>query len=364
MLRRSAAVLVVAAITTVLIVTAPWSSTSHTPAQTAAAIAAPAPLGAAQAGPTTPPAASAALSADGARRDRFGAIVVDGVPGQVTTLGLDWYIPNAFAEDEDAPPGTHAVRFFPINPVMDPDAVSDRVNRYPGSYWLIGNEPNVPDMTYGGVDPDIYAGALNYYANVIKAADPTAKLVGPNVLNWSFVCDGCSGYPQGQAWTEAMRSTYLDRYGAQPPLDVWSLHTYELDWNHFPNGNAQRDIDQITGFRTWLDATPELAGAEIWVTEMGIHWGYQGLEWKGDVAYPLGSFDYAHVEAYMQQLFGWLNDNAGALNVQKWFLFPIFSDHPEPYQSKWTGITLMDGPEADAPINRLGRLYQQLAGVQ
>jgi hypothetical protein len=358
--RRYLLLALVTAVMAGLYVAGPWPGSAPPPSQTAAA----SPAGAAASAPAaTGTSAPPDISTD-QRLSRYGVSVVDGDPRQVAALGLRWFIVSAFADDAPAPPGTTAVRFMPIDPPMGEADLRDRVRKFPGTYWLIGNEPNVPDMTFGGVDPGAYADALNYYAQVIKDADPTAKLVGPNVLNWSFVCDGCPGYPEGKAWTQQMRDTYVDRYGAEPPLDVWALHTYELDWVHLPNGNPQRDIDQIQGMRDWLDADPALAGATMWITEMGIHWGYPGMEWQGDVAQPIGDFDYDHTAAFMRDLFGWLNDNADALHIERWFLYPISTTIHEPYQSQWTGITLMDGSDADAPINRLGRLYQQLAGVQ
>jgi hypothetical protein len=36
----------------------------------------------------------------------------------------------------------------------------------------------------------------------------------------------------------------------------------------------------------------------------------------------------------------------------------------EGWADTWNGIILMDGPGVDAPINRLDRLYQELAGVR
>ncbi len=205
---------------------------------------------------------------------------------------------------------------------------------------------------------------LHGYAGTIRAADPTARLAGPNVLNWDFVCVGCPGYPQGLAWTEAMRAAYADRYGDQPPLDIWTIHLYELDWVHFPNGNAAMNIDQLQGMRRWLDAFDDLRDRPMWLTEVGIHWGFPGLAWENGVAVPVGEFAYDHVETYLRELFGWLNDHAESMHIDRWFLWTASAQHGEGFESQYAGITLMDGLDADAPIGRLGRVYQELAGVR
>ena len=301
-----------------------------------------------------------------ARRSRFGVGVVDGDPDQVRALGLEWHT-QCCKPDFIPPEGTRAPRFIPINPPLDEAMVRSLAQRFPGSHWLIGNEPNVAESSppgLGNTDPDVYAQSLHFYAGVFRQADPTAKLVGPSVLNWTFVCNGCPGFPQGFGWTQRMRDAHVARYGAEPPLDVWSLHTYDIDWGKLPNGDAGRTIAQIQGMRDWLDGISGLQGKPIWITEMGIHWGYPGLTWRGDVAHPAGEFAYDHVERYMRTVFGWLNSVAESLHIEKWFIYPLSTTIFEQYQAKWAGITLMNGPGADAPITRLGRVYQELAGVR
>lgn len=346
-----------------------WSNARESPVHTPVAAAAPAASGGATAmagarsGAATTPSSRALSDAQAAaRRSRFGVGLVDGSPDQVRALGLEWFTPT-FQPDYDPPPGTSMPRFLPINPPLGEAEARALVSKHRGSYWLVGNEPNVPDMTYGGTDPDTYARSLNFYHRVLRDEDPTAKLVGPNVLNWRDTCNGCPGFPAGMGWTLRMRATYLKLFQAEPPLDVWSLHTYELDWHKLPMGNAAKHIAQIQGMRDWLDSIPALSGAPMWLTEIGIHWGYPGMEFRGDLAYPTGQFDTAHVERWMRELFGWLNDNADQLNIERWFLFPLSTTIFEAYQSQWAGVTLMDGPQTNAPITYLGRVYQELAGV-
>jgi len=208
------------------------------------------------------------------------------------------------------------------------------------------------------------AEVLAWAAKVIRDADPTARLVGPNVLNWAHTCEGCPGFTPGRDWTLQMRTAYVARYGTEPPFDVWSLHAYDLDWSALPQGNAARQIEQIQGLRDWLDSLPGLHGRPIWITELGLLWAYPGITWREGRASPVGEYDYERVEAYLRAILGWLSDNAERLVIERWFLWVVSWQRPEPWQTVWTGIRLMDGPAPDAPINRLGRLYQELAGVR
>ena len=44
-----------------------------------------------------------------------------------------------------------------------------------------------------------YATQLSYYATTIKGADPTARIVGPNALNWDYTCSDCTDYGISQS---------------------------------------------------------------------------------------------------------------------------------------------------------------------
>lgn len=118
-----------------------------------------------------------------------------------------------------------------------------------------------------------------------------------------------------------MRAAYRDRFRAEPPLDVWALHTYDLDWIRFPNGDTRRQSEQVLGLRGWLDSIPVLSDAPIWVTEAGIHWGFTGIRFRGGVAEPAGPYDTRAVSAYLTSYFTWLSDTADSLRLERWFLW-------------------------------------------
>src|SRR5262249_17817683 len=129
--------------------------------------------------------------------DRFGVWItaVDPLLGQAETarrvldqLGLRWYA--GFDYDPDSvPPGANTIMSLPTRNVAAEALVREAAGKRPGSYWLIGREPNVPGGDPRG--PAQYAEAYQYYYRILKAADPTARLVAPNVLNWDLTCQAC-----------------------------------------------------------------------------------------------------------------------------------------------------------------------------
>ncbi|MFN8557905.1 MAG: hypothetical protein U0531_11375 [Dehalococcoidia bacterium] len=117
---------------------------------------------------------------------------------------------RATPRHEDAP-------FLPVTPPLDEERARELARRFPGSHWLVGNEPNVAEGNRHARQQqptENYARALERYARTIKDSDPTAKLVGPNVLNWTFLCIGCPGYALGIDWTTRMWASYVEQFGA------------------------------------------------------------------------------------------------------------------------------------------------------
>jgi Glycosyl hydrolase catalytic core len=285
------------------------------------------------------------------------------------TLGTRWFIdPGDTSRNLAIPPGAvwvQTVDFHGGNP--PPAGLADRVAAHPGSYWLMGSEPNVrmgPSEQTG----EQYARSLHDFAAIIKAADQSARLVGPNTVNFDFTCIDCPGYTSGHDWTDSFLAAYARLYGALPPLDIWSLHTYPLDFDAYPQVNAQIVEDQLTGLRAYLDAVPGLTATPIWDTELGTHWGYDGLVWRDDgtgtiKAYPVGSYRTDLVASYLQNLVGWLMQNSSQLGIQRWFLYTSYQADPEGWETVYAGIDLMTGYDGGASLTPLGQVYRQLAGL-
>lgn len=239
-----------------------------------------------------------------------------------------------------------------------------------GAYWIIGNEPNVPGQD--NVSGDTYAQRYKYYWDTIKQLDPSAKLVAGNVLNWNNTCFSCGGFTQGQSWVASFIQAYQSQNGgAMPPVDVWGIHAYIIDWGNVPMVNWQLARDDISAFRTYLDSLPSQAGKPIWITEFGVVWGYTGHEGKGNSSCSQGhdclgpragdTYAQAQISDYLNQFVGWLKDNAASKNIQRWFVYAAYGN-PEPYSNVYGGISLMDGPGGSAALTASGLVYQGLSG--
>jgi hypothetical protein len=300
--------------------------------------------------------------------DRYGIFIMgsDGNPAWAPVMGLSWVIGPG--PGDPLPAGVRSLYGLPVNPVLDESTLRGLVAQQPAAHWYIENEPNVSANAVGGIHASVdqYARGLNYYARVLKRMDPKARLLGPNIMNWDFTCIACGGYVSGRDWTIQMRDRYRALFRTEPPLDIWTIHSYDLDWQRLPQGDAVRQIGQILGLRTWLDGISGLRHKPIWVTEIGYHWNYPGLEPRADAkVYPSGDYAVGHLDQWMREVFGWLNAYAGRLNIQRWFAVLAYTEALESWMggTRWPGIVMLDGPLPAPSINRFGRLYQQFAGV-
>jgi hypothetical protein len=245
-----------------------------------------------------------------------------------------------------------------VRPGADPAELARRAASAPGGVWLIGNEPNVPGQD--DVSPEAFADFLAQVASAVRQVDPTAVLVGPNVLNWEKTCTACPGYTQGRGWAEAFLASYVERYGPLP-LDAWGMHTYSLDWDRTPLADAAADQAQLVAARNWLDAK-EL-NLPIWLTEFGIIWGFEGVEWLQQpdgsyVAEPRGELRMDRMVEYLDQMFGWLTGPGAAARVERWYLYAT-APPPEPWASTMGGIALLD-PNSLA-LTQFGERYRAWA---
>ena len=320
------------------------------------------------------------LCAEGRGREggRYGVAYTG--PGDVgeamNAMGIRWYL-DYTAEVQGIPPGCSKAIKVSSKALMSEDEVRRVAHARPGSYWIIGNEPNVPGQD--DLSPDSYAENFRYYQPVIKSADPTAQIVAPEILNFDYTCTGCGGFDQGRSWVEDFRESYRERYGAEPPVDVWSIHTYDLNWEKLPMVDHQVQVQQIAAFRQYLDAALEHRGKPIWLTEFAIVWGYEGAQWLSDTtpqpgvsgiaqegrgvalrAHPWGQMRKDLMSEYLTGMLEWLDANAEPLNIQRWF---IFSSHG--YRDPWAavpgGLALLENRGSQPRLTEFGRIYREWA---
>jgi hypothetical protein len=277
-------------------------------------------------------------------------------------VGTNWYLADDYAVD-NVPAGFNKLLFVGRLPgPSDPD-VRTIAGQNRGATWSVVNEPNRPPA----YDPREIAGGpgemddLHDLYTAIRRADPTARLLSPPILNFTFTCTLCAGYTPGRDWLTAFRDEYRRLYGAEPAVDAWALNVYPLDWEHIPTVNSQLAIEQIVGFRNYLDSVPELRGKPIWITELGLHWGWDA--WRTDVPgctnpSPSGTYRTDLVLKYLTELFDWLDANAQAMNIQKVFVYVTYRDITKCSPDAYAGMTLFDGPQIGATLTDAGKLFR------
>jgi len=258
-----------------------------------------------------------------------------------------WY---AFGAGDLGIPGQAAV----VRPGVDFGQLAARAQANPHQAWLIGNEPNVPGQD--DLSPSDYADFLHQAAQAVKGADPTAQIIGPNVLNWDRTCGGCGGglRASGHAWSDQLLSIYRQRYGALP-LTAWGIHSYTLDWNHLPMIDAAGNQADLAAARSWLSGSA--LGIPLWLTEFGVVWGYDGMRQGPDGKYaPVGSFRDDLAGAYLDSMLAWLASPGSG--VDRWFLYAT-TPPPEPFATASGGISLLQ-PGSLKPTD-LGQRYRAAA---
>lgn len=310
-----------------------------------------------------PPEITDVTAATAPADDRFGVILTENTFFQrsLQLMGIRWYLDYSF-DVRGVPAGAAKALKVRANQSSTAEELQSAARRRPGSYWIVGNEPNSPAQD--DLDPESYARVFNSVVATLKAADPQAKIVAPEILNFDATCRGCQGYVPGRGWLEAFRRAYLTLYGQEPPVDVWSIHTYDLDWTQLPQGDYQAQIREVAAFREYLSTLPEGGAKPIWVTEFSVVWAYDGIQWKSagsdSLAYPVGALREDRLKDYLEGMVSWLRSNAQPLNIQRWFLF---SSHPyrEPWAAESGGLVLVQGAGPSAYLTRVGALYRQLA---
>jgi len=303
--------------------------------------------------------------------ERFGVIVSgatdDGVTAEASAddilrrLGLrTWY---SFSPGTEANvPGVQQIEL--ARPPADPWSLADRAQRHPGAHWLLGNEPNVPAQD--NLSPADYAAWYHDVTFAIREADPTAKFVGPNGLNWDFTCTACAGFTSTHDWSDGFFDAYLSTYGEAPLIDIWGMHVYDVDWSNPPLVNSNLGAEQIEAARGWLDSRPELVGKPIWVTEFGVIFGFDSFR-IGDVGgrsmvIPVGPRRQDAIDAYVRDMVSWLKSRGSDLGVQKWFFFSALPI-TEPYTTRPAGIALLQGPSEALALTDEARVYLSMAGA-
>lgn len=305
--------------------------------------------------------------------ERFG-VAAPGDPRSLAEIGARWYY-DYWPSVGDAPRGYAKVGTLRAGerngtPLAQ---VRRQARAYPGRYWLVFNEPDLAEQdkvsdaylaARGEERFAYYARRYHEYRTTLREADPTAKLVGPNLFNLDERFD---------AWIDAFRAAHRARYGTEPSFDVWGFHLYLLDWQRSPMLDRDYALRTIERFRAYVANLPE-PPARIWATELGALWAWDRPPTclRPDCLCAVESADgrcaaqfavpvdarYAAEE--IADYTAWLVPELAARGVERWFFFsgqPAVDPPFVPPPDLANGPSLFDGTGKITPI---GERYRQL----
>jgi hypothetical protein len=170
---------------------------------------------------------------------RYGVNNRPGLPGNqwMTAIGVGHYINFlAFPHGQPVPDSVEllfqvrmqqeqkdgeylpSVIFMPPL-TMEEDGLGPVVLANPGRLWMVGNEPDVANVSQDNVLPTTYAWAYHEVYHFIKELDPTAHIANGGLSMMT---------PGRRQYLNIVWNTYLDAFGEEMPVDVWNMHLYIL----------------------------------------------------------------------------------------------------------------------------------------
>ena len=237
----------------------------------------------------------------------------------------------------------------------DRDAIEATIQARPGSYWLIGNEPDV--AWQDNATPEEYADLYHTVYTFIRERDPSARIAAGGIALPT---------PLRLAYLDRVLAAYQAQYGEPLPADLWSIHLFTLreeagSWGiGIPPGMAETagelyeiadhgDLDILKGhvvrFRGWMAANG-YGDRPLAVTEFGILLPEDyGFPPEFVQQYLRDSFTYLLTATGEE---GLVADGGRLVQVAFWYILYDDGDYPT-------------GNLYDAPADRLTPLGETMA---
>ncbi len=187
----------------------------------------------------------------------------------------------------------HSYTYWPDRATIEAAAKAN-----PGVIWFIGNEMDRYDWPGGGsqdeILPTLYPVAYHDLYNIIKGADPTARVAIGGVIQMT---------PMRKQYLDIIWAKYQELYGVKMPVDVWNVHNfigsefcrdeknasgqmermcygmgippgvdgligsyYGEDWRHTDHATFDQ---QIRAMRQWIKDNDDM-NKPLYVTEYGV----------------------------------------------------------------------------------------------
>ena len=142
-----------------------------------------------------------------------------------------------FSEPEDAPyPYSENTRWA--------KGLGPTIRAHPGRIWVVGNE--VDRVTaQDSLLPETYARAYHDAYNYIKSIDPTAQIATSGLVNFG---------PDRKQYMDNVLAAYRSLYGTDMPIDIFSMHVYNIWGRHYDNVNPNSN----DGSHIALGSNPDL----------------------------------------------------------------------------------------------------------
>lgn len=214
-------------------------------------------------------------------------------------------------------------------------ALMDAITANPQADWLIGNEPDRIDFQ-DDVEPHVYAAAYAELYNIIKTADPTARIFAGTIVQPT---------PIRLQYLDMVLDSYEQQNDGTPmPVDGWSIHNFILNevscdydpgncWgadippgvdadfgevlNVEDNDNINLFKERIVNFRQWM-TDRGYGGLPLTVSEYGV------------LMPDILGFDSDRVNTFMNATFDYMftvtdpvlgdpNDNYRLVQTWSWF---------------------------------------------
>ena len=277
---------------------------------------------------------------------RFGVNVIqDPANLQIAKLRLGWYLNYNTTSSVTL---ANSAKFVPVIRLSQtgPNAedfsynpsgatLLNVISSNPKADWLIGNEPDRINFQ-DDMEPHVYAAAYAELYNIIKTADPSARIFAGTIVQPT---------PVRLQYLDLVLDSYKQQNGgAAMPVDGWSIHNFilnEVSCDYDPtncwgaeippgidddfgeilsvedNDNIDLFKQRIVNFRQWM-ADRGYAGLPLTVSEYGVLMP----DWLG--------FDTVRVNTFMNATFDYMttatdpilgdpNDNFRMVQTWSWY---------------------------------------------